>query len=88
MVIETEGSMPTPTKPELQTVMAIHKDRLLIIMKMLRVKPAMQDAVLLRQKECLPVWQAAARCEVTSAGLNKIENRLVELDRDIEATYQ
>lgn len=80
--------MPAPTKPELETVMAIHKDRLSIIMEMLRVKPTMRDAVLLRQSECLPVWQAAARCGVTSAGLNKLENRLVDLDKRIESIYK
>ena len=80
--------MPTPTKNELNTVMAIHKDRLLVIMEMLRVKPAMQDAVILRQQECLPIWQAAARNGVTREGLNKTENRISAFDKRLELIYQ
>ncbi len=79
--------MTKATKPALDTVMAIHIDRLNIIMDMLGTKQAMRDAITARQADLLTVMQSSVRFKVSRTGIGHTENRIVHFDKRLETIY-
>ena len=80
--------MTKATKQALNTVMAIHIDRLTVIMDMLGTKQAMREAITARSVDMLTAIQAASRHKVSREGVSRTENRIVQFDKRLDDIYK